>query len=73
MSIEERNDPEVSLAGSAAAKSADEVLSAVVKAAKEVPLTGLKTAMRKRDEHFSERKLGYRASAPLSRLPRRDI
>ena len=45
----------------ACASSADEVLVAVVKAGKEVPLTGLKTAMRKRDEHFSERKLGYRS------------
>lgn len=61
VTLEGRNDPEVSLAGSAASKSADEVLVAVVKAAKEVPLTGLKTAMRKRDEHFSERKLGYRS------------
>jgi len=61
VTLEGRNDPEVSLAGSAAAESADEVLVAVVKAGKEVPLTGLKTAMRKRDEHFSERKLGYRS------------
>ena len=61
VTLEGRNDPEVSLAGSAAAKSADEVLVAVVKAAKEVPLSGLKTALRKRDEHFSERKLGYRS------------
>ncbi len=61
VTVEGRNDPEVSLAGSAASKSADEVLVAVVKAAKELPLTGLKTAMRKRDEQFSERKLGYRS------------
>lgn len=61
ITLEGRTDPEVSLSGSAAAKSADELLVAVVKAAKEVPLTGLKTEMRKRDEHFSERKLGYRS------------
>jgi len=58
---EGRNDPEVSLAGSAASKNADELLVEVVKAAKEVPLTGLKTALRKRDDNFSERKLGYRS------------
>jgi uncharacterized LabA/DUF88 family protein len=56
-----RTDPEVSLAGSAAAKSADDLLVKVVKAAKEVPLTGLKTALRKSDDSFSERKLGYRS------------
>ncbi len=61
VTLEGRTDPEVSLAGSAAAKNADELLVKVVKAAKEVPLTGLKTAMRKSDDSFSERKLGYRS------------
>jgi uncharacterized LabA/DUF88 family protein len=61
VTLDGRNDPEVSLAGSAAAKSADELLVTVVRAAKEIPLTGLKTAMRKQDESFSERKLGYRS------------
>jgi len=60
VTLEGRNDPEVSLSGSAASKRADELLVEVVRAAKQVPLTGLKTAMRKRDEHFSERMLGYR-------------
>lgn len=61
VTLDGRNDPEVSLAGSAAAKSADELLVAAVRAAKEIPLTGLKTALRKRDDTFSERKLGYRS------------
>lgn len=53
------NDPEVTLAGASATAQAEELLRAVV-ADGEVPLSGLKTAMRKRDKSFSERKLGYR-------------
>lgn len=53
-------DPEVSLSGASANESADRLLTSVVEAAGEIPLTGLKTAMKKEDPDFSERRLGYR-------------
>ena len=52
-------DPEVALSGSNAAE-VDELLAALVKDDGPIPLTGLKTALRKRDRDFSERTLGYR-------------
>ncbi len=59
VSLTSANDPEVSLAGGSAQDDADKLLAAVV-AKGEVSFTGLKTAMRKQDGSFSERKLGYR-------------
>ncbi len=59
VTLQGSNDPDVSLAGASAQGQADELLGAVL-AGGSVPLTGLKTAMRKRDSGFSERKLGYR-------------
>lgn len=61
VTLDGRSDPEVSLSESVASKQADELLVEVVRAAGEVPLTGLKTELRKRDEHFSERRLGFRS------------
>ena len=52
-------DPEVVLSGSNAAE-VDALLSALVKESGPIPLTGLKTALRKRDGDFNERALGYR-------------
>jgi uncharacterized LabA/DUF88 family protein len=52
-------DPEVALTGSSAAQ-VDELLAALLKDEGQVPLSGLKTALRKRDPEFSERNLGYR-------------
>jgi len=52
-------DPEVSLSGSSG-DDADQLLAALVEADGPIPLTGLKTALRKRDPDFSERNLGYR-------------
>lgn len=60
VTLEGKGDPEVSMSGSTASDTADELLVEVVKSAGEVPLTGLKTAMKKQDPDFSERKLGYR-------------
>ncbi len=61
VTLDGQSDPEVSLAGAAASQRADELLVEVVESAGEIPLSGLKTAMRKRDESFSERLLGYRS------------
>lgn len=60
VSLEGGTDPMVSMAGAGAAERADELLRVVVAETKEIPLSGLKTAMRKADPEFSERRLGYR-------------
>ena len=60
VTLEGSSDPEVSLAGSAESERADALLVDVVRKAEEIPLSGLKTALRKEDESFSERRLGYR-------------
>jgi len=60
LTVEGRGDPEVALSASRAADEADALLTEVVKTAKQVPLTGLKTAMKKQDPAFSEQRLGYR-------------
>ena len=52
-------DPEVSMSGSSGAE-VDELLTRLVREEGPIPLTGLKTALRKRDSDFSERNLGYR-------------
>ena len=52
-------DPEVTLSGTNAAEI-DELLTALIKEDGPIPLTGLKTAIRKRDSDFNERTLGYR-------------
>ena len=59
ISLDGEGDPRVSL-GDSAASRADELLVSVVTEAKQVPLTGLKDALRKSDGDFSERRLGYR-------------
>ena len=59
VALEGGTDPTVSLAGGNAQEAADKLLVDVL-AKGSVPLTGLKTAMRKRDKSFSERNLGYR-------------
>ena len=59
ISLDGDGDPRVSL-GDSAASRADELLVSVVTDAKQVPLTGLKDALRNVDADFSERRLGYR-------------
>jgi uncharacterized LabA/DUF88 family protein len=59
ISLDGEGDPRVSLGDSAAGR-ADELLVSVVTDAKQVPLTGLKDALRNVDADFSERRLGYR-------------
>ena len=59
VALEGGTDPTVSLAGGNAQEEADRLLVDVLGTGS-VPLTGLKTAMRKRDKRFSERNLGYR-------------
>lgn len=53
-------DPRVSLGDSAAGR-ADELLTSVIADAKQLPLTGLKDALRKADGDFDERRLGYKS------------
>lgn len=60
VTLEGGTDPMVAIAGSSEAAKADELLTSLVTEAKEVPLTGLKTALRKAYPDFSERRLGYR-------------
>ncbi len=52
-------DPEVAVCGTTGAE-VDELLAKLVKEDGPIPLTGLKTALRKKDSDFSERNLGYR-------------
>lgn len=52
-------DPEVSLSGTSA-EEVDELLTALLDEEAAVALTGLKTALRKRNPEFDERALGYR-------------
>ncbi|MGI9623359.1 MAG: NYN domain-containing protein [Acidimicrobiales bacterium] len=59
VSLTGAGDPEVTLAGSSAQASAEALLKTVLEGGG-VPLSGLKTAMRKSDQSFSERNLGYR-------------
>jgi len=54
-----KGDPEVSLSGSSGAE-VDELLTKLIKEDGPIPLTGLKTALRKRDSDFNEKTLGYR-------------
>lgn len=60
VTLEGSGDPQVTQSGAGASEQADKLLSEVVKTAGEIPLTGLKTAMKKQDPEFSERLLGYR-------------
>jgi uncharacterized LabA/DUF88 family protein len=60
VTLEGTGDPVVSMSGSNAAEQADELLSAVIAELGEIPLSGLKTALKKRDADFRERRLGYR-------------
>ncbi len=52
-------DPEVALSGASGAE-VDEALTRLVREEGPIPLTGLKTALRKRDSNFNEKTLGYR-------------
>ncbi len=52
-------DPEVALSGASGAE-VDEALTRLVREEGPIPLTGLKTALRKRDKDFNEKTLGYR-------------
>ena len=58
--LEGTGDPEVSLAASTAAEAADRLVRDLLADVGEVKLSGFKTALKKRDADFSERKLGYR-------------
>ena len=60
VSLEGTGDPIVSMSGTTVAEQADQLLTAVIADVGEVPLSGLKTAMKKRDPDFSERRLGSR-------------
>lgn len=60
VTLDGTGDPHVSISGASASDQAEALLVEVVTAAGEVPLTGLKTAMKKQDPEFSERNLGYR-------------
>lgn len=60
LTLDGKPDPQVSMSGAAALDSAHQLLASVVTEAKEIPLTGLKTALRKADPDFSERRLGFR-------------
>lgn len=60
VTLDGTGDPHVSISGASASDQAEALLVEVVTAAGEVPLTGLKTAMKKQDPDFSERNLGYR-------------
>jgi len=59
VTLEGTTDPVVSLAGASAQAAGDTLVKRVLTDGP-VPLSGLKTAMRKADERFSERQLGYR-------------
>lgn len=52
-------DPEVTLTGASGAE-VDELLTKLIADDGPIPLTGLKTALRKRNADFNERNLGYR-------------
>ncbi len=58
--LEGTGDPVVSLAASTAAEAADRLVRDLLDDVGEVKLSGFKTALKKRDAEFSERKLGYR-------------
>jgi uncharacterized LabA/DUF88 family protein len=60
VTLDGTGDPHVSISGASASDQAEALLVEVVTTAGEVPLTGLKTAMKKQDPDFSERNLGYR-------------
>lgn len=59
VSLGDGTDPEVTMAGGGAQDAADALMVSVL-GKKGVAFTGLKTAMRKQDSSFSERRLGYR-------------
>lgn len=60
VALEGTGDPIVSMSGSSAAEKADALLTSLIAEVGEIPLNGLKTALRKADSEFSERRLGYR-------------
>ena len=60
VTLEGSGDPEVALAGSSAAEAADVLMRELLSEVKSVKLSGFKTALKKRDPDFSEKRLGYR-------------
>jgi len=60
VSLDGSGDPNVSIAGSKALERADQLLTTVVSDAKSVAYTGLKDALLKADNGFSEANLGFR-------------
>jgi len=60
VSLEGTGDPEVTLAAGTAAEQADQLVSQLLADVKQVKLTGFKTALKKLDPNFSEKRLGYR-------------
>jgi len=60
VSLDGSGDPIVSIAGSGALEAADSLLVSVVGAAKSVKYTGMKSALKKADNSFSEANLGFR-------------
>lgn len=60
VALEGTGDPEVALSAANAVEQADDLLSQVLANGTEIKLSGLKTAMKKIDSDFSEKRLGYR-------------
>ena len=60
VSLEGTGDPEVALSASTAAAEADKLLATLLADVGKIKLSGLKTAMKKLDPDFSEKRLGYR-------------
>ena len=60
VALEGTGDPEVALSASTAAAEADKLLATLLADVGKIKLSGLKTAMKKLDPDFSEKRLGYR-------------
>ena len=60
VALEGSGDPEVALSASTAAAEADKLLATLLADVGKIKLSGLKTALKKLDPDFSEKRLGYR-------------
>ena len=60
VALEGTGDPEVALSASTAAAEADKLLATLLADVGKIKLSGLKTALKKLDPDFSEKRLGYR-------------
>jgi uncharacterized LabA/DUF88 family protein len=60
VALEGTGDPEVALSASTAAAAADKLLATLLADVGKIKLSGLKTALKKLDPDFSEKRLGYR-------------